>query len=114
MTTPMRLLLLRVPGDDESWRCAFDLLQGAAVLDMPVEFAVAGEALEWILPASAVAGQNAVSRALSSLALLGIEQVLAPQPWPQDLATRTPALPVRWMDSRSWHDWLRQAPLQVW
>ena len=114
MTRSLRLLLLRMPGDDDSWRGAFDVLQGAAALDMPVEFAVAGDALAWILPRSSVAGQDAARRALSSLALLGIEQVLAPGPCPYDLATRTPALPVRWMGSRSWHDWLRQASLQVW
>lgn len=114
MMAPLRVLLLHEPGDDASWRVAFDLIQAAAALDMPLQLALAGRGLEWLGPPQAGNAPCAASRALSSLQLIGIEQVLAPGPIPESLALLDSALQVSWLDAISWRTWLRQAPLQVW
>ncbi len=112
MAPPLRLLFVR-GARANSWRAAFDIVQAAAALDLPVELAFAGAGLGLILPDSEGAHGQSARGAYASLELLGIETVYALANG-QSVANARSVLPVSWLQPSSWQSWLRRAPLQVW
>lgn len=112
MSSVLRLLFVHGP-KAACWRAGFDLVQAAAALDVPVEIAFAGAALDLILPGSGDPAGKAARGAYASLELLGIELVYAQVR--ADVGPALPsALPIRWLQPQDWNSWLRRAPLQVW
>lgn len=110
MSLPLRLLFLHGAGDTAAWRAGFDLAQAAAALDVPLEIGFAGAGLDLIRTGTAAA-HGPAGGAFASLALLGIDQALAPA---AERVVDGAALPLLWLDAAAWQSWLRRAPLQVW
>jgi hypothetical protein len=109
----LRLMFTHAPAAD-TWRPGFELAQAAAALDMPLELGFAGAGLELIMPRAAAIRSQPGTGVWASLALLGVEGVHAPAACRDRFVGAHSALPVRWLETDAWLEWMRRAPLTGW